>query len=147
MQNFDVEEIVAFLSELQQHQPIFSFAYIMTGSASLYKGVNKHQTWLQMVQGEFIHQKKLKNLIAATSLEEVYQLFLSCPLMGGFLSYQYAIDLNYSPVLDFSENDFVKAGIGAMRGIRKCFTDLEGRSYEDVIRWTQDHMVKLQKKF
>lgn len=119
----------------------------MTGSTSAYKGANKHQTWLQMLEGEFVKKKKMKALINAKSLEEVYQAFLSCPLIGGFLAYQYAIDVNYSPVINFSENDFVKAGIGAMRGIKKCFVDLEGKSYEDAIRWTQGHFARLQEKF
>jgi len=78
-----------------------------------------------MVEGEFIKQKKLRALVQAQSLEELYQIFCSCPLIGGFLGYQYAIDMNYSPVITFDENDFVKAGIGAMRGIKKCFVDLE----------------------
>ena len=147
VQNFNVEKITNFLSQLQQAQPIFSFAYIMTGSASTYKGINKHQTWLQMVEGEFIKKRKLKKLIDAKSLEEVYQIFLSAPLIWGFLAYQYAIDMNYSPVINFSENDFVKAGIGAIRGIKKCFVDLEGESYEDAIRRTQEHFIQLQEKF
>jgi hypothetical protein len=147
VQSFDRERITLFLSELQHHQPIFNSAYIMTGAVSLYKGANKHQTWLQMVEGEFIQKRKLKTLTEAKSLEEVYQIFFSCPLIGGFLAYQYAIDVNYSPVINFSENDFVKAGIGAIRGIKKCFVDSDGKSYEDVIRWTQDNILKLQEQF
>ena len=77
----------------------------------------------------------------------MYQIFLSCPLIGGFLAYQYAIDVNYSPIINFDENDFVKAGIGAIRGIEKCFVDLEGGSYEDAIRWTQANFGELQKMF
>lgn len=33
--------------------------------------------------------------------------------------------MNYSPYINFSENDFVKAGIGAIRGIKKCFYVME----------------------
>jgi len=76
-----VEQVTRFLSELQQEQPIFSFAYIMTGSVATYKGINKQQTWLQMIEGEFIKKRKLKRLIDAKSLEEVYQIFLSTPLI------------------------------------------------------------------
>ena len=46
------------------------------------------------------------------------------PLMGDFMSYQVAIDLNYSDLLDFSENDFTQPGPGALRGIKKAFEDL-----------------------
>lgn len=46
-------------------------------------------------------------------------------ILGSFLAYQYTIDMNYSPYINFSENDFVKAGIGAIRGIKKCFYAME----------------------
>lgn len=58
------------------------------------------------------------DILNANSLEEVYEKLLACSFLGGFLAYQYTIDLNYSPYLNFSENSFVKAGIGAIRGIR-----------------------------
>ncbi len=54
--------------------------------------------------------------------------------MGPFLAYQFAIDLNYSEIIDFSEMDFVVAGPGAKNGIRKCFADVAGLSEEDIIR-------------
>ncbi|MDD2537209.1 MAG: putative DNA base hypermodification protein [Candidatus Absconditabacteria bacterium] len=146
-ESFDVAVLCGFLTSLQQQQAIFSSAYIMTGAVSLYQGTTKQETWLRMVEGEFIKQKKLRALVQAQSLEELYQIFCSCPLIGGFLGYQYAIDMNYSPVITFDENDFVKAGIGAMRGIKKCFVDLEGGSYEDAIRRTQANLPELQKKF
>jgi len=45
----------------------------------------------------------------------------SYPAIGGFLAYQYFIDLNYTPVLMFDEMEFVVPGPGAQDGIRKCF--------------------------
>ena len=44
--------------------------------------------------------------------------FVAVLFIGDFLAYQYTIDFNYSPYLNFSENSFVKAGIGAIRGIK-----------------------------
>ena len=41
------------------------------------------------------------------------------PLIGNFMAYQLAIDLNYSDVFNFDENDFTIAGPGALRGIKK----------------------------
>jgi hypothetical protein len=46
---------------------------------------------------------------------------LGYPGLGPFLAFQYAIDLNYSTLIDFSEADFVVAGPGALDGIAKCF--------------------------
>jgi hypothetical protein len=47
---------------------------------------------------------------------------------------QFAIDLNYSAMLDFSEMEFVVAGPGAHSGIRKCFVDTGGLHDADLIR-------------
>jgi hypothetical protein len=76
----------------------------------------------------------------ATSLASVYDLLKPYPGLGPFLCFQYAIDLNYSGLLDFSEGDFVVAGPGALDGIAKCFSDTGGRSAEAVI----DYMVDVQ---
>jgi hypothetical protein len=61
------------------------------------------------------------------------------PMVGRFLAFQYAIDLNYSTLFDFSEDDFVVAGPGALDGLHKCFRSLHGRTPEDVIRIIADH--------
>jgi alpha-glutamyl/putrescinyl thymine pyrophosphorylase clade 1 len=68
----------------------------------------------------------------------VYELLHGYPLMGDFMSYQTSIDLNYSALLDFSENEFTQAGPGALRGIKKCFEDLGGYTpAEIVLRMTE----------
>lgn len=54
-------------------------------------------------------------------LAEVFALLRRYPGIGDFLGFQFAIDLNYTGVLDHSENEFVVAGPGAKDGIRKCF--------------------------
>jgi hypothetical protein len=74
-------------------------------------------------------------LLAAGSLRQVYELLHGYPLMGDFMSYQIAIDLNYSDLLDFSENEFTQAGPGALRGIAKCFEDLGDYKPPEVIMW------------
>ncbi len=58
--------------------------------------------------------------------------------MGRFLSFQYAIDLNYSELLDFEESTFVEAGPGALDGISKCFSATDGHSAEWLIRWVAE---------
>ena len=55
--------------------------------------------------------------------------------------------LPITPVINFSEDSFVKAGIGAIRGIKKCFEPLGKDSFEDAIRYTQDNLEKYQKQF
>lgn len=61
-------------------------------------------------------------------------MLLSYPSLGRFLAFQYAIDINYSELCDFSEMDFVVAGPGARSGIAKLFSDTNGHSDEYIIR-------------
>jgi hypothetical protein len=56
-------------------------------------------------------------LYRAPSLRSVYEILLAYPGIGPFLAFQYAIDLNYSTLLDFDEGNFVVAGPGAIDGI------------------------------
>jgi hypothetical protein len=147
--NFDLSKINNALLELKCVQPIFNNAYMMTGTHSLYNHLNfKHEKWLEMVKKEMIGQSVLKKIINSKSLSEVYDLLRNCSFIGDFLAYQYVIDMNYSDVIDFSENSFVKAGIGAIRGIKKCFEPLGRKySYEDAIRYTQDNFDKYINRF
>jgi hypothetical protein len=63
---------------------------------------------------------------------------LSIPSLGPFLAYQFTIDLNYSEMTDFSEMEFVVAGPGAIRGIKKCFSDIKKYSDSDLIRYVTE---------
>jgi hypothetical protein len=76
---------------------------------------------------------------SAGSLRGAFEVLRAYPAIGDFLAYQYVIDLNYSPVLEYDEMEFVVPGPGARDGLRKCF----GRSADgieaDVIRYMADH--------
>lgn len=144
---FNVEKLADSLTRRQQTKPIFSNAYMMAGSHAEYKEIpSKHQVWLQMIEDRFIKDKGLWTVLSAKSLAEVYSQLREYPLIGDFLAYQYAIDFNYSPYLNFDEDSFVKAGVGAVRGIKKCFKSY-GDTYEDAIRYTQDHFDAFQNKY
>lgn len=147
IESFDVDILSQLLSEKQRSMPIFSNAYMMTGSHSKYEHLpTKHQVWLQMIEDEFILGHGLKKILIASSMSDIYNQLRSYPLIGDFLAYQYTVDLNYSPYLNFDENSFVKAGIGAVRGIRKCFLSY-GESYEEAIQYTYDHFEELQERY
>ena len=145
--NFNVEKLTDTLTRRQQTKPIFSNAYMMAGCHAEYKGIpSKHRVWLQMIEDKFIKDKGLRTVLGAKSLAEVYSQLREYPLIGDFLAYQYAIDFNYSPYLNFDEDSFVKAGVGAVRGIKKCFKSYGG-TYEDAIRYTQDHFEAFQERY
>jgi effector-binding domain-containing protein len=84
----------------------------------------KHLNHVELFRHMFLTEDLGKRLLDAQSLHEVYDLLHGFPLMGDFMSYQTTIDLNYSNLINFSENDFTQAGPGALRGIKICFADL-----------------------
>lgn len=146
-EHFDVEKISTLLSRRQKVSPIFSNAYMMTGSHRLYDYLpTKHAKWLQMVKNEFLGENVVDRVLEAKTMGEVFNRMEQCSFVGGFLAYQYTVDFNYSPYVNFDENSFVKAGIGAIRGIKKCFQSI-GNEYEDAIRYTYEHLDDLRKEF
>lgn len=145
--NFNVQKLTEALTRKQQTTPIFSNAYMMAGSHSNYKDIpKKHQVWLQMIEDRFIKNEGIRKMLNAKSMAEVYTQLRDYPLIGDFLAYQYTIDFNYSPYLNFDEDSFVKAGVGAVRGIKKCFKSY-GSTYEDAIHYTHDHFEELQERY
>ena len=145
--HFDVDDICALLSKRQKDSPIFNNAYMMTGSHRLYDYLpSKHAKWLQMVKDEFLGKSVVDEVLKAKSMEDVFCLMKKCSFIGSFLAYQYTVDFNYSPYINFDENSFVKAGIGAVRGIKKCFSSI-GDDYETAIRYTFEHLDDYRKAF
>jgi len=113
---------------------IYSAAYIMPAGPT---GQRKHEVHLQLL-ADIVRQRTISQLIASSSLSAVYQKLLSIPTLGPFLAFQYAIDLNYSAVINFHENDFVVAGPGALAGIAKCFANSAAMDPTDIIRLVAD---------
>ena len=84
----------------------------------------KHQNHVGLFKHMFLEKRLDLQIAGANSLEQVVQALQAFPLMGPFMAYQTAIDLNYSDLIDFSENDYTQAGPGALRGLKKAFVDL-----------------------
>jgi len=129
---FDVGRFSAVLDRaVARGRRIYSAAYIIPppqlGAA------RKHQNHLLLVD-YMLRSDLLKKLASVPSLKAAYEAIRSYPSLGPFLAYQLAIDLNYTPLMDFQEDDFVVAGPGARSGIAKCFPGLEGVADEAVIR-------------
>ena len=97
-----------------------------------------HRNHIELFRHMFLHDQLAARLLEATSLREVYTLLHGYPLMGDFMSYQTTVDLNYSALIDFSENEFTQAGPGALRGIKKCFQDLGDYTPAEIVLWMTD---------
>lgn len=95
----------------------------------------KHLNHVELLKHMFLLEDLGESLLNASSLQEVFRLLRFFPLVGDFMAYQTAIDLNYSALVNFSENDFTCAGPGAQRGIKKMFVSTGINSSSDVIQW------------
>lgn len=98
----------------------------------------KHQNHLALLQQMFSTGEFPAQVRGSESLRELNHALAGWPLIGPFMAYQLAIDLNYSPVTEFSESEFTVAGPGARRGIRKVFKDLRGWKDEAIIQLMQE---------
>ncbi|HKS48839.1 MAG TPA: nucleotide kinase domain-containing protein [Amycolatopsis sp.] len=98
----------------------------------------KHTNHLRLIE-MMMTAGLVEQVATAGSLRSVFEALLAYPAMGDFLAYQFAIDLNYSAVLDRDEMEFVVPGPGARDGIRKCFGPAADGIEADVIRYMAEH--------
>jgi hypothetical protein len=135
--SFDPRRFSATLdAQLAAGEPVYTSAFILP-AASTFGHARKHANHLALV--DHMLTTGLPGAIAsAGSLEDVYHALLEYQSIGPFLAYQIAIDLNYSELIDFDEDDFTAPGPGALRGIAKCFVDTRGWSPARIIHWMVD---------
>ena len=115
---YDHERVAEVLDAASNDGPIYSAAYVMPPPKLNEK--SKHRNHLRLIES-MMSEGLPSRILEADSLREIYEVLRSFPSIGPFLAYQYSIDLNYSALTDFDEDDFVVAGPGARDGIRKCF--------------------------
>lgn len=95
----------------------------------------KHQNHVALFKKMFVQDGLGRSLRTANSLEQMVSLLQGFPLMGPFMAYQTAVDLNYADMFSFDENEYTQAGPGALRGLKKAFVDLGDFSPSDAIKW------------
>lgn len=130
--SLDIQRLGDLLDATRRDRPIYTSAFILC-AYNAYGHEHKHRNHLSLVSEMFKRGRLGKSLAKAQSLRDVYQALLTWPMMGPFMSYQLAIDLNYTNLLEFSEDEFTSPGPGAVRGIRKVFSDLGDKRPSDVI--------------
>ncbi|MBF8708118.1 hypothetical protein IR016_15100 [Pseudomonas putida] len=137
---FDEIRYAQALDKLRaNNRKIYSAAYIMPSGKSEFGSQRKHENNLRMIS--LMLKLNLQHRVwESTNLEENYKLLLNIPTLGNFLAYQYAIDLGYSRYSNTNENQFVVAGPGAARGIKKCFPTARPEDYSYII----EHMTNTQ---
>ena len=139
LSNFDLDVYSNILQEaMNLGYVIYTSAYMSCASKE-FGYDKKHQNHLALIDKMVIKDRVINPIVKAKSLEEIFHIIESYPLLGKFMAYQLATDINYSEVINFDENSFTIAGPGAERGINKCFIDTEGKSYADVIHWITEN--------
>jgi hypothetical protein len=116
---------------------IYSPAYIMPSPERAFGFREKHRNHLALLTS-MLESGVSRRVCEAESLREVFQTLSAFPGLGPFLAFQYAIDLNYSPLTYFDEMDFVVAGPGAKDGLAKCFVNYEEYQDADLVKLVAD---------
>ena len=124
-------------TRIANKKAIYSGAYIMASGKSQFGNDRKHQNHLRVIE-MMMSDHVPDRLMQQENFASVYRLLRQYPCIGPFVAYQFAIDLNYSPLLQFSENEFVEAGPGCLDGITKCFSDFGDFSANDIIHYMVD---------
>lgn len=114
---------------------IYSAAYIVPPPP--FGHARKHRNHLALVNS-MMESGLSHALQQAAGLQGVYELLSSFPSLGPFLAFQLTIDLNYSTLVDFDEDDFVVAGPGALSGLAKCFLNAQSIPASHLIQWMVD---------
>lgn len=122
---------------LDEKKIIYSAAYIMPSGRIAINCTRKHSHHLKLIE-MMINDKVYEKIQNAKRFQNVFEILIDYPMIGPFLGYQFSIDLNYSELINFSENDFVIPGPGALSGISKCFTDRGGLTEIEIIKFMQN---------
>lgn len=137
--DFTVERFGRVLSSaIESGSAIYSAAYIMPSGPKGTHHKRKHDFHLSLL-AQMINSDLPARILESGSLRSAYHLLLEYPSIGPFLAYQFAIDLNYGPLLQADEMEFVVPGPGALDGISKCFENAEEFSAADIIRMVTEH--------
>ncbi len=142
LDSFKMEEYSKVLTKAKNEGiKLYNDAYISCATKAF--GYNfKHDNHLALLHKMFLEDFVQDKIIKSKSMEEAFNILRSYPLIGNFMAYQLVTDINYSEVVDFREDEFTVAGPGSIRGIRKCFIDRDGLSYEDIIRYMYENQDK-----
>lgn len=120
---------------------IYSAAYIMPSGRSKFGHKRKHSNHLKLIE-LIIKEETHLRLTSARTMQQAFEIIKQFPGLGDFLAYQLLIDINYSPIINFSESEFVVPGPGANSGINKCFVYKAGLSNVEIIKLMVDRQER-----
>lgn len=132
------ERLGRALDRMRADGPIYTSAFILCANKA-FGHDRKYLNHIDLVRSMFRRGELATAVARAASLADVYKALLGYPLLGPFMAYQLAIDINYAPLVDFSEDQFTVPGPGAERGIRKVFPSARRRDMARIISWMTEN--------
>ena len=117
-----------------KHGGLYTGAFILCANKA-FGFDKKHRNHVALFKHMFLKDACADKLLNAKSLQDVVRVLQEYPLIGPFMAYQIAIDLNYSDLMFFDEDEYTQAGPGALRGLKKAFVSLGDYSPADTILW------------
>ena len=142
LSNFNFQMYSNLLQEaMETGHVIYTSAYMSCASKE-FGYDKKHQNHLALIEKMVVKDRVVNRIVSAKSLEDVFKIIQEYPLLGKFMAYQLATDINYSEIINFNENNFTIAGPGSERGIGKCFLDTDGKSNADIINWMTENQER-----
>ncbi len=135
--NFDADKIYRTLKKIEDsRKPVFTNAFMVSGAK--YGGYEKKLPNMVygVIQNDIVRNfdRYFYGIINSKSLEEAHSVIKSITHFGDFLAYEAVIDINYSGIIKFSEDDWVNAGPGCRRGLDYIFKCKDAFSYADLIK-------------
>ena len=120
---------------------IYNDAYISCANKAF--GYDRiHDNHLALLDKIFNIDKSYIQILNSKTMENSFNILKSYPLIVNFMAYQLVTDINYSDIVDWTENEFTVAGPGSLRGIKKCFIDIGKMTNEDIIRYMYENQDK-----
>jgi hypothetical protein len=149
VETFDADEVVKVLEAYQDlGNKLWSPAYMVTGRRFADFDDKLRNIIIGVVQNDIIENwDDIWETVQTGSMKEVWQRFTEIACFKGFMGYECVIDINYSDIVDFNENDFVNPGPGCKRGISYIVGDhdiIAGKG-KGVGKWTNGQFVKFIK--
>ena len=133
VRTLDIERLARALDSLRERQSIYTAAFILCAHDAYGHRV-KHRNHLELVRRMFARRRTRTQACQAHARSPTCTTpCVEWPMIGAFMGYQLAIDLNYSEHLHFSEDDFTMPGPGAQRGLQKVFSDFGGQTPAQLI--------------
>lgn len=147
--NPDIDTIGKFLDQkFIAGETLYSNAYMMSGQSGETLDIKrKHLKYFHIFKK--YHFTMVDDLLESKTMKEVFEKFSVLPYSGNFIGYQYTIDWNYSEIFNFSENDFVFPGHGAVRGIKRTFDieEIKGFDFATIIKFVEENYEELVKEY